>query len=101
MLEHSVFPKNILAEVSRVLKPSGVLAGSVPNAYRLKNRLLFFLGKEYDPDPTHLHHFSLKELQRLLRSEFEILDLKIVFGRLIRLSAKLFGNTILFFCRKI
>ena len=100
VLEHTMFPELVLVEVARVLKTKGILAGTVPNAYRLKNRLLFLLGKKYDPDHTHLHQFSLKELKGLLCTKFVILELRIVFGRLIRFSAKLFGNTIMFFCQK-
>ena len=101
VLEHSIFPEFLLSEIAHVLKPDGFLVGSVPNAYRLKNRVLFFLGKEYDPDQTHLHHFSLQELKRMLSKEFMILELKIVFGRAIKFSSKLFGNTIMFFCQKL
>ena len=100
ILEHTLSPKAVLCETARVLKPNGLLAGSVPNAFRLKNRLLFLLGKNFDPDPTHLHQFSVNRLQDLLAERFEVLEIQAVFGRFTRFSTKLFGNTIMFFCKK-
>ena len=45
ILEHTRFPEDVVAEIARVLRPDGVLVGSVPNAYRLKNRLVFLAGQ--------------------------------------------------------
>lgn len=43
ILEHLQFPDLVIAEVWRVLRSGGVFCGSVPNAFRLWNRLLFLL----------------------------------------------------------
>src|SRR5262249_27083177 len=54
LLEHVRFPERVVAEAARVLRPRGLLVGSVPNAFRLKNRLRFLAGRRPDTDPTHL-----------------------------------------------
>ena len=41
LLEHVRFPRALVAEVRRVLAPGGVFVGSVPNAFRVQNRLRF------------------------------------------------------------
>ena len=74
VIEHVYHPALILQKVHKVLKPGGKLVGSVPNAFSLKNRVrLFFAKKKYTPlgDPTHINHFSRKELLGLLKSQFK------------------------------
>ena len=39
LFEHLQFPDALVAEIRRVLRPGGVIVGSVPNAYRLQGRL--------------------------------------------------------------
>ncbi len=74
VIEHLYFPEEVLKKISAVLKPNGILVGSVPNAFSLKNRLRYLLGiKKNTPlsDPTHINHFSYKELKQLLNSFFD------------------------------
>jgi SAM-dependent methyltransferase len=73
IVEHQPFPEWLAHEVVRVLAPGGLFIGSVPNAYRLKNRLRFLLGQPFDEDPTHLRFFSRKSLYRLLSTRFEVI----------------------------
>ncbi len=54
ILEHVRFSDQVVAEIARVLKPGGVLVGSVPNAYRLKNRLFFLAGQAAGERPDAL-----------------------------------------------
>lgn len=73
ILEHLYFPNKIIAKAKSVLLPGGMLIGSVPNAFSLKNRVrLFFARKRYTPlgDPTHINHFTYKELKEILESQF-------------------------------
>jgi len=85
--------------VLRVLAPDGRFVGSVPNAFRLKNRLTFLLGREYETDPTHLHQFSPSGLARCL-SGFATVELDFLGGRYRRLSPELFGSDMVFCARR-
>jgi SAM-dependent methyltransferase len=99
LLEHLPFPEKTVAEARRVLRPAGSLVGSVPNAYRLKNRLAFLLGRPPERDPTHLRMFSPRTLRDLLAG-FEEPELRYVAGRLTRLQPRLFANVLVFRARK-
>lgn len=73
IIEHLYFPKQVVEKIRNVLKPKGKLIGSVPNAFNLKNRVRLFLGKKrFTPleDPTHINHFTFKELKEVLESQF-------------------------------
>jgi SAM-dependent methyltransferase len=96
VLEHLADAGNVLADIARVLVPGGLFLGSVPNAYRLRNRLMFAMGRPFDPDPTHVHWFAPAQLRRLLeRTGFERVEFVFLESRFLRLSPSLFGNTML------
>lgn len=97
LFEHVRFPDDLVTEIARVLRPDGVLVGSVPNAYRLKNRLVFLTGRPPETDPTHLRMFSPTSLRALLRPLGEP-TLWFVGGRFTRLNPRLFGNDLVFSC---
>jgi SAM-dependent methyltransferase len=99
LLEHLPFPSLTVAEARRTLRPGGRLVGSVPNAFRLKQRLAFLLGRPPETDPTHLHLFSADSLRRLL-SGFDQVQLRFLAGRLTRLHPRLFANDMCFRARK-
>lgn len=99
VLEHLQFPDAVVSEVRRVLRPHGVFLGSVPNSFRVKNRLLFLLGREFEADPTHLHQFSPRGLRRLLRG-FQQIEIDFRCSRFLRLSPRLMANTMMFCCRR-
>ena len=82
-----------------MLRPGGMLIGSIPNAYRLKNRLRFLAGRPIEDNPTHLHLIGEAELRRLLGG-FEEIDLRFISSRLLRLQQRLFANIIVFAGRR-
>jgi SAM-dependent methyltransferase len=100
ILEHQPFPEWLTREVVRVLTPGGIFIGSVPNAYRLKNRLRFLLGRPFDEDPTHLRFFSKKSIFRLLSARFEVIEIRPIIGRLAPIHPDLFSNSLVWRCRK-
>jgi len=95
LLEHLQLPEALVAEARRVLRPGGVLVGSVPNAFRLQSRLRFLLGRSPEDDPTHLHLFSPAAVRDLLRG-FQDVKLAYVGGRYRRLHARLFARDLVF-----
>ena len=99
LLEHIRDPQRLVAEATRVLRGGGTFIGSVPNAFRLKNRLRFLAGRKPEDDPTHLHMFSPTEVETLLTG-LEDRHVHFIAGRLVRFHPRLFANDIVFVGRK-
>jgi SAM-dependent methyltransferase len=99
LLEHLRDPKRVVADARRVLRPGGTFVASVPNAYRLKNRVRFALGHKPEDDPTHLQMFSAADVRKLL-DDFADPQVHFIAGRLVPLHARLFANDIVFSGRK-
>ena len=99
LFEHLQFPDALVAEIARVLRPGGVLVGSVPNAYRLQGRLRFLRGRSPEDDPTHLRMFSPAAVRELLAG-FEHVRLDFVGGRYARLNARLLARDLVFSARR-
>jgi SAM-dependent methyltransferase len=95
LLEHLRDPRSLVGETLRMLRPGGRFVGSVPNAFRAKNRLRFLLGRPPETDPTHLHMFRPDDVRAMLR-DFRDVQLRFIAGRLIPLHARLFANVIVF-----
>jgi SAM-dependent methyltransferase len=95
LFEHLQFPDALVREIQRVLRPGGVLAGSVPNAFRVQSRIRFLRGRPPEDDPTHLRMFSPAALRELLAG-FEHIELHFVGGRYARLNARLLARDLVF-----
>jgi len=83
VMEHVRFPQKALAEIARVLRPGGRHVGSVPNAFRLRNRLKFLVGKPFEPDPSHLRSYSHELLRKELGTHFDKIEIHPVSGHLL------------------
>lgn len=73
VIEHLYYPEEVVKKIASVLTKEGMLLGTVPNAFSLKHRIrYFFLRKKGTPleDPTHINHFTLRELEALLQRHF-------------------------------
>jgi SAM-dependent methyltransferase len=99
LLEHLRNPEALVREGRRVLRGDGVFIGSVPNAFRLKNRLRFLVGSAPESDPTHLQLFSPADIRRLLTG-FDEVRLHFIASRFLRVHPRLFANDIVFTGRK-
>ncbi len=99
LLEHVRFPQALVAEARRVLKPGGVFVGSVPNAFRVQNRLRFLRGRQPDKDPTHVHMFTGAEIGELL-ADFADLQITYLGGRYRPIHARLLAQDLFFSARK-
>ena len=98
ILEHVRFPDEVVAEIGRVLKPGGVVVGSVPNAFRLKNRVKFLFGRSPENNPMHLRMYSPGAIGQELAPLGDV-TVTPVGGRLARLHPRLFGNALVFVVR--
>jgi SAM-dependent methyltransferase len=99
LLEHVRDPAALVGEARRVLRTGGTFVGSVPNGFRLKNRLRFLVGRWPETDPTHLHLFSPDDLRALLAG-FEEPRLHFISSRFVRIHPRLTANIVVFAGRK-
>lgn len=83
ILEHMFFVHPFLANIRNALKPGGLFIGSVPNAFRLRNRMKFLSGREFETDPTHVRIFSWDKLQSLLSEFFSEIELVPIRGKIL------------------
>lgn len=95
LFEHLRFPDAVVGEALRLLRPGGVIVGSVPNAFRIQSRLRFLLGRPPEDDPTHVHMFSPAAVRELLVS-FENVAIRFVGGRYRRLHPRLLARDLVF-----
>ena len=111
IVEHLFILDEFLQRVAETLKPGGLFIGSVPNAFRMRNRLKFLCGNEYETDPTHVRQFSYNGLMKTLEKNFTDIEIVPIEGKILpflrvtnampnRLS-RLFAKDLLWRCRII
>lgn len=105
VLEHLYFPEKVVQKVLAHLKEGGIFLGSVPNAFSLKNRLRLASGtKRGTPlsDPTHINHFSHKELVDLFSKYFKEVEVGGLgkYEKMIKMSPKHFAFDLIWKCKK-
>ncbi|MCB1134762.1 MAG: class I SAM-dependent methyltransferase [Chlamydiia bacterium] len=83
IMEHIYLTQPFLERIHRILRPGGLFLGSVPNAFRWRNRMKFLFGKEYESDPTHVHQFSPERLRWWLEQYFSDVELEHVGGKVL------------------
>lgn len=83
IMEHLFFVDSFLEKVSASLRPGGLFIGSVPNAFRMRNRMKFLLGKEYETDPTHVRQFSEAKLRSQLLKSFSTVQVIPIQGKIL------------------
>jgi 2-polyprenyl-3-methyl-5-hydroxy-6-metoxy-1,4-benzoquinol methylase len=76
IIEHLFILHPFLANVFNSLKKGGLFIGSVPNTFRIRNRLKFLAGNDFENDPTHVRMFSEKKLESVLSDFFG--DIRII-----------------------
>lgn len=89
VVEHLYYPDQVFAKIAKALRPGGVVAGTVPNAFSLANRARYLmLRKRGTPlsDPTHINQFIVAELAKLLEGHFSDVRVEGI-GRMGRLAA--------------
>lgn len=83
LIEHLFLLRPFLERVAATLREGGLFLGSVPNAFRLRNRWKFFFGKEYETDPTHMRQFSYKRLEQELALFFSGIEIVPLQGKIL------------------
>lgn len=83
LLEHIFLVNPFLNNIQKSLKKGGLFIGSVPNAFRMRNRWKFLFGHEYENDPTHVRQFSVVRLERTLRERFNNLEVVPIQGKVL------------------
>jgi len=83
IMEHLFSLEEFLTHVRDSLRPRGVFIGSVPNAFRMRNRLKFLLGREFESDPTHVRMFSFDKLEKMLMQHFSQVEIVPIQGKIL------------------
>jgi len=81
ILEHIFMLEPFLNRIQETLKKGGLFIGSVPNAFRMRNRLKFLRGQEIENDPTHVRQFSHGKLEQTLNRFFSSVEIIPIRGK--------------------
>jgi len=81
--------KHVLSEICRVLKPSGVLIITTPNAASIQNLIRSSLGMKILLSPDHVREYALSGLSRVLQGS----GFSIIYHRFILSYDRIKGST--------
>jgi 2-polyprenyl-3-methyl-5-hydroxy-6-metoxy-1,4-benzoquinol methylase len=82
ILEHMFLLDVFLQNIQETLRHGGLFIGSVPNAFRMRNRWKFLWGKEIENDPTHVRQFSYNKLHETLSKYFSSIEIIPIRGKI-------------------
>jgi len=103
VLEHLPYPKVTFGEIQRILRPGGMLVGSIPLAYHLKDRWQVLRGRKLwvNADPTHVQFFKYDELLEFFENYLSVEDVISIKGvKKAEWFPKLFARDVAFCCKK-
>ncbi len=107
VLEHVYYPNIVLEKISKVLKPDGILIGSIPHAFSVQNRLRYLFGtKKGTPlqDPTHINHFWAYDFKKIVQEHFKDVVMQGIISWKFKLFSKIlpfhFAHSLLFLAKK-
>lgn len=83
LMEHIFFLDSFLDKIQKTLKKGGIFIGSVPNAFRMRNRWKFLFGREFENDPTHVRQFSVSRLEMTLKERFQSVEVVPLQGKVL------------------
>jgi len=83
ILEHIYHAESLIQKIASTIKPGGLFIGSVPNAFRMRNRMKFLFGNEFETDPTHVHMFSIRSLKAILSLHFSPITIVPIQGKIL------------------
>ncbi|OGI07275.1 MAG: hypothetical protein A2Y40_05410 [Candidatus Margulisbacteria bacterium GWF2_35_9] len=101
VLEHLAHPKKTIELILNVLNKNGHCIVSVPNAFRLKNRIKFLLGIQFEEDYTHLRSYNSRMLTDYFSSyQFTVQRKDYIISQFLWINKKLFANTLIMVFKK-
>lgn len=83
IVEHLYCLDGFLNSVRASLRPNGIFIGSVPNAFRIRNRMKFLFGNDFETDPTHVRIFSYQKLEQELSKLFSKVEIVPIQGKIL------------------
>ncbi|MBF8263443.1 MAG: Methyltransferase type 11 [Parachlamydiales bacterium] len=83
ILEHLYVLDSLMERLCASLRPGAIFIGSVPNAFRVRNRLKFLAGNEFESDPTHVRCFSHQNLTTMLSKQFSEVQIVPIQGKIL------------------
>jgi len=83
IVEHLYCLDEFFGRVRATLRPGGIFIGSVPNAFRMRNRMKFLFGNDFETDPTHVRMFSYQRLDRELSQVFSKVEIVPIQGKIL------------------